>query len=140
MRDDDLIEKRLTYVVDAVERLRLHARPDRLPDDPVQLGFVEHTLQTAIQAMLDVASSVVSSLHLGEPRTNAELFDRLASAGWIPTGRVEVYRRIVGFRNILVHRYVEVDPAVVRSILDHHVDDLLAFVREVRDRPQRRES
>ena len=139
MTDDDLLEKRLAYVVDSVERLRVHARPERLLEDPVQLGFVEHTLQTAIQAMLDVASSVVSSLHLGEPRTNAELFDRLASAGWIPSARVEVYRRIVGFRNILVHRYVEVDPAVVRSILDRHVDDLLAFVREVRGRPRRAE-
>lgn len=134
MIDDDLVAKRLAYVVDGVERLRRYAQPERLLVDPVQLGFVEHTLQNAIQAMLDVASSVVSSLRLGEPRTNAELFDRLSQAGWIPAARVDVYRRIVAFRNILVHRYVEVDAAVVRSILDRHVDDLLAFVREIREK------
>jgi len=40
----------------------------------------------------------------------------------------------VGFGNILVHGYAEVDPGVVRDVLEHHLADLDAFVLAVRDR------
>jgi hypothetical protein len=40
--------------------------------------FVEHTLQTAIQAAIDVTGHIVSDERLGEPRTNREMFDLLA--------------------------------------------------------------
>lgn len=134
MSDLPLVQKRLAHVVECVERLRRLARPQDLGTDPVQLGFVAHTLQTAIQAMVDVASTIVSAERLPEPETNADLFARLAQAGWIPAEQAVVYRRVVAFRNILVHRYVDVDPAIVRSIVERHLDDLLAFVRAVRDR------
>lgn len=41
---------------------------------------------------------------------------------------------IVAFRNILVHQYLVVDPRVVRAVVEHHLDDLLGFVREVRSK------
>jgi uncharacterized protein YutE (UPF0331/DUF86 family) len=36
-------------------------------------------------------------------------------------------RSAAGFRNILVHGYAEVDVNVTRDVLEHHLDDLLAF-------------
>ena len=41
---------------------------------------------------------------------------------------------MVGFRNILVHGYEAVNPAQIEKITRHHLDDLLAFVRAIRDR------
>ncbi len=134
MTDRELIRKRLAYVVTCVEDLRRHAEPERIEVDPVQRRFIEHTLQLAIQSMLDVASSIVSSERLGEPKTNHELFDLLAQGGWIPLGRVERYRHIVGFRNVLVHRYLDVDAAIVREVAVEHLEDLLAFVAGLRDK------
>lgn len=132
MTDRELVAKRLAYVVTCVEDLRRHAQPDRIGSDPVQGRFIEHTLQLAIQAMLDAASGIVSGERLGEPRTNHELFDLLARGGWIPTDHVERYRRIVGFRNVLVHQYLQVDPEIVREVVTGQLDDLLAFVSSVR--------
>ncbi len=43
-------------------------------------------------------------------------------------------RNMAGFRNILVHGYDDVDVSVIRSILDHHLGDLAAFVTAVRSR------
>jgi len=43
-------------------------------------------------------------------------------------------RRMVGFRNILVHGYAIVDVAVVQEIVEHRLDDLLQFAMAIRAR------
>jgi uncharacterized protein YutE (UPF0331/DUF86 family) len=108
------------------------ARADLVETDIRERRFTEHTLQIAIQAALDTASHIVSDERLGEPRTNRELFDLLVAAGWLDRPLGECLRRMVGFRNILVHGYTAVDPAVVRDVLTHHLADLLAFVAAIR--------
>ncbi len=41
---------------------------------------------------------------------------------------------MVGFRNILVHGYCDVDLSVVRDVLANRLDDLLHFVAVIRAR------
>lgn len=134
MKDTGLVEKRLAWIEAAIERLRRLAVPDRIATDPVQQAFVEHTLQTAIQAAIDVASLVVAERKLGEPDATRALFALLAQDGWLTATQVDSWRRIVGFRNIVVHRYLDVDPAIVRSILTTSLGDLGEFVRSIRRR------
>jgi len=132
--DRALIEKHLAHIVQGVEQLRRFGKPELLQTDPVQLGFVTHTLQTAVQAAIDVAAIVVAERGLGEPATNRDMFAKLAADGWMPSASSDLWRRIVSFRNIVVHRYLAVDTAIVQAIVATHLDELLAFVRSVRDR------
>lgn len=134
MTDPDLVAKKLALIETCVADLRRLARPAELASDVREQRFAEHTLQIAIQAALDVASHVVSDLRLGEPRTSRELFDLLERAGWMPPSLAGTLRNMVGFRNILVHGYDDVDLAVVRDIVEHRLDDLLQFVAVVRNR------
>lgn len=62
------------------------------------------------------------------------MFRRLAQNGWVTAEQTDIWRRIVGFRNIIVHRYLDVDPAIVRSVLVTNLDDFGRLVRSVRDR------
>lgn len=80
-----LIRKRLAFIADCVADIRQLGQLDRLQSDKVQERFVEHTLQIAIQAMLDVAYAITSDQNLGEPGDHRQVFDRLAAAGWIGT-------------------------------------------------------
>ena len=134
MTDQDLIAKKLAFIETCLCDLRQRARPDLLSADVRELRFVEHTLQIAIQAALDVASHIVSDNRLGEPRTNRELFDLLGRHGWLSPLLVDVLRDMGGFRNVLVHGYAEVDVNVVRDVLDHHLPDFEAFVVAIRQR------
>ena len=93
-----------------------------------------HTLQTAVQAMLDVEFAISSEAHLGEPNDNQQLFERLAAAGWLTPAQRDTCRRMVAFRNIVVHQYLQVDVRIVQSILARDLDDLLGFVSTIRDR------
>jgi uncharacterized protein YutE (UPF0331/DUF86 family)/predicted nucleotidyltransferase len=134
MTDPALLAKKLAASETCVADLQRLARPSELRRDIKEERFVEHTLQIAIQAALDVASHIVSDERLGEPRTNRELFDLLERAGWLAAPLAETLRRMIGFRNVLVHGYDDVDLAVVQDVVEHRLDDLLQFVAAIRSR------
>ena len=141
MTDPALVAKKLAQIESCLSDLRRLARPEALATDIREQRFVEHTLQVAIQAALDVASHIVSDRRLGEPRTNRELFDLLQRDNWFSVPLADTLRNMAGFRNVLVHGYDEVDLAVVRDVLDHHLGDLEQFVAAVRTgRPSTRPS
>src|SRR2546427_6226140 len=127
MTDPDLIAKRLAFIETCVMQLRTMAKPELIATDVREERFVEHTLQLAIQAALDVASHIVSDRRLGEPRTNRELFDLLERDGWVAAPLAATLQKMVGFRNVLVHGYDTVDLAIVRDVVEHRLDDLLQF-------------
>jgi uncharacterized protein YutE (UPF0331/DUF86 family) len=132
--DPDLVAKKLAQIETCVRELRTLAQPSRIRQDIREQRFVEHTLQLAIQAALDVASHVVSDERLGEPRTNRELFDLLERGGWIAPDMATTLRNMVGFRNVLVHGYDAVNLDVVEDVARHRLGDLLDFVAVIRRR------
>lgn len=134
MTDAPLIDKKLAMIETCVRELRDLARPEAIESDVREARFVEHTLQIAIQAALDVASHIVSDERLGEPATNKQLFDLLASNGWIDKAAAATLRDMAGFRNILVHGYGDIELAIVRNVVEMHLGDLLDFVTAVRAR------
>lgn len=130
--DIGLIYKKLAFIETCVRELRELARPERMAEDVREARFIEHTLQLAIQAALDVASHIVSARRLGEPETNRALFDLLGRERLVASNLADSLHAMAGFRNVLVHGYAEVDLEVVQDILDNHLDDLLAFAEQVR--------
>ena len=134
MTDKELVAKKLAVIETAVAELRSLARPEMLRTDVREERFVEHTLQIAIQAALDVASHVVSDEHLGEPETNRDLFDLLVRAGWVEAPLASNLRDMASLRNVIVHGYQDVDLGIVEDVLLHHLGDLLEFVAAMRAR------
>jgi uncharacterized protein YutE (UPF0331/DUF86 family) len=130
--DPDLIAKKLAFIETCVADLRRLAHPEELERDLKEERFVEHTLQLGIQAALDAASHIVSDERLGEPRTNRELFTLLGRSGILSLPLVETLEEMAGFRNVVVHGYQDVNLAVVRDVLEHRLDDLLAFSAALR--------
>lgn len=134
MTDADLVAKKLALIETYVRELTTLADAARIEADVREERFVEHTLQIAVQAALDVASHIASDERWGEPRTNQELFDLFARHGWIGDELARSLKAAVGFRNVLVHGYAGIDKAIVRDVLENHLGDLIAFVGAVRAR------
>jgi uncharacterized protein YutE (UPF0331/DUF86 family) len=110
------------------------ANPAAIETDVKERRFIEHTLQILVQAMQDVASHIVSDQKLGEPSTNQELFTLLAQAGFLDETLAKALRAAVGFRNVLVHGYTAVAPAIVRDVVDNHLHEITEFVKAIRAR------
>ena len=134
MTDVDLLEKKLAFIETCVRELRQMSQPERIAHDIREERFVAYTLQIAIQAALDIASHIVSDGRLGEPQTNRALFDLLQQHHWLAPHLADTMRKMTGFRNIVVHGYQSVDPAIMRDIVEHRLDDLLAFTAAIRTR------
>lgn len=95
--------------------------------DEVRLGHLKYTFQTAIEACIDAAQHVVAARGLGSPASNAEAFRLLARAELLPDDLAATLAGAVGFRNVLVHGYAEVDDRLVLENLSK-LPALRAFV------------
>lgn len=59
-------------------------------------------------------------------------FALLAGARWIDATLALELRRAAAFRNVVVHGYTAVDPAVITDVVENHLGDLAGFVAAVR--------
>jgi uncharacterized protein YutE (UPF0331/DUF86 family) len=91
-------------------------------------------LQRAVQAMIDVAAHVVASDALGTPDSLGASFTLLERAGILDGEFAERRRRMTGFRDVAVHAYRKLDPAVLEAIVRERLGDLRAFAGRILER------
>ena len=132
MTNLEIVAKKLAFMEQCLADLRAKAKAEQFEDDLLQRRFAEHTLQLAIQAALDVASHIVSDQRLGEPKTNAELFGALLRAGAVPQDLGATLAKMAGFRNVLVHSYVDVDVGLLAEVVRNRLVELERFVSAIR--------
>ncbi|MDI6790445.1 MAG: DUF86 domain-containing protein [Thermodesulfobacteriota bacterium] len=68
---------------------------------------------------------------LGLPKESRESFLILAREHVIPVELAEKLKGMVGFRNILVHEYQDIDIKIMVDVIEHHLDDLIVFTNYV---------
>jgi len=90
----------------------------------------ERSLQLLVEACIGVAKRWVKHLGLTVPLDAYPCFEKLAEKGLIAPHPPDAWRKIVGLRNVLVHDYLNVDPDVIRDVIEHkYYLELLAFIR-----------
>jgi uncharacterized protein YutE (UPF0331/DUF86 family) len=95
---------------------------DYLTQDAVGLN-----VQRACELCTDIANHLIKTRKLGLPQDSKESFSLLQRAGLIDESMTAALRAMVGFRNILVHQYQRLDLDIMVEIVEHRLDDLLAF-------------
>jgi uncharacterized protein YutE (UPF0331/DUF86 family) len=91
-------------------------------------------LTRAAQATIDLATHVVTTEAYGLPDSVGAAFGLLAKQGVIADSLADRMRKMVGFRNVAVHDYQTLNPDVLHSIVEHHLEDLRAFARAIIER------
>lgn len=88
-------------------------------------------LQRAIQAAIDLAHVVIAKNGFGLPSDYGQSFDILAKQQIIDLELTKTLKKMVGFRNISVHEYQEINAEIVQSIIKHHLDDFEVYYRQI---------
>ncbi|MFB3131418.1 MAG: DUF86 domain-containing protein [Rhodothermales bacterium] len=97
--------------------------------DPERYGSVERFLHLSLEALQDMGNHVIADLELGFVNRSRDIPEIFAKQGWINEGLKEKWIRMIGFRNILVHDYLEVDRRIVYEMLQNRLVDL----KQIRD-------
>jgi len=84
-------------------------------------------LQRACEASIDAAMHLVRVKRLGIPQESRDAYDMLCSAGIIAEYLRDRLKAMVGFRNIAVHDYRNLNMDVVRNIVEKHLKDFREF-------------
>jgi uncharacterized protein YutE (UPF0331/DUF86 family) len=90
----------------------------------------ERLLHILIECTIDICTLMVKGLRLGLPSTEEDLFEKLGKKGIISREMKEKLKSMRGFRNILVHRYAEVDDELVFENLKN-IDDFRRFRKQI---------
>jgi uncharacterized protein YutE (UPF0331/DUF86 family) len=88
---------------------------------------VERALQLAIQVVVDIATHILSTSGNLAPDDYRDAILKLAQAGVIPNDYANRISGMAGFRNILVHQYVNIDPRLVYKNLQEQLNDFALF-------------
>lgn len=91
-------------------------------------------MQRAVQATIDLANHLVASEALPLPATLGESFVLLERHAELSSDLAARMRSMVGFRNIVVHDYQALDPAILAAILERNLPDLTRFAQYALDR------
>lgn len=122
---------KLEEVIGHLQELR------RLPAEELESDFrnawsLERGLQLGAEVLFDVGNHILSA-HYGTAAADYEdILTKLGRSGVIGTDLAARLRGLGGFRNILVHGYLELDPERVREQLQRAPEDFSAFSQAVR--------
>ena len=90
---------------------------------------VERDLQVAVEIVVDVCQRLIALDGQAPVSTGADSVRRCVEMGVLSSA--EPYRRMVQFRNFIVHRYDQVDISVLVDVLCHRLPDFDRFRDEV---------
>ena len=130
--DRRVVDRHLAALRQALSALRGHAgvSPQSLRADSDRRWTIERGLQLCAQNALDIASHIASASGL-DPTTYGSSIECRVRADVLPPAFGEGFQSVAGFRNVLVHGYLDVDLDILATVLARHLDDFDEFARHV---------
>lgn len=137
--DTGVIDARLRELSRRLRRVeaRKPASIKALASDEDLQDILTRNLEIAIQTCIDIAFHLCGA-HGKVPTTAAEAFAEIARLELIERDLAKRLQRAVGFRNVLVHEYIEVDWNIVMRVIRTDTRDLAAFGKAVLKMLERR--
>lgn len=92
---------------------------------------VERTLQILVEMCIDIANHIIADKGMRLPTGYADAFQVLVENKVINRRLFKTMEKMARFRNLIVHQYDKIDPAIVISILRKNLDDFKKYKRAI---------
>lgn len=126
---DDILLNKAAIIERCIRRVEEEFRACPALDNFSHLDALTLNIERGCQAAIDMAMHVVATRHLGVPQSNADAFVLLERAGVIEASLSKSLRSMVGFRNIAVHQYKELDLDILRWVVESGHRDLIRLAQ-----------
>ena len=100
-------------------------------EDYTKADSIILNLQRACELVIDIAAYIVSSRKLGIPQSKKDNFELLLKNNLISKETFKNMKGMIGFRNIAVHDYQDIDDDILIDVIENHLNDLKEFAREM---------
>lgn len=101
-----------------------------LEKDLTLKGAVERYLQVALECVLDIGQMIIAIKRFRKPEKYREVIEILGEEGILSKKFAKKFAPAAGFRNILVHKYAEVD---LDKLYEHlqSIEDFDTFAKHI---------
>lgn len=96
-------------------------------EDHLKQDAIAINMQRACEQAIDLANHIVKKSKMGIPKDSRDSFQLLADNNMIPKSLAADLIKMIGFRNVLVHEYQQLDLDLMVDVIENHLDDLLLF-------------
>ena len=130
--DVQIIRRHLAALRESLEVLAVHSGVslEELDADTEARWVLERGLQLCAQNALDIATHIAAGRGRDVP-DYASAIDELGRLGVLRPEFTSEFRSVAGFRNILVHGYLEVDLDVLCTLVNQRLGDFEVFAVQV---------
>jgi uncharacterized protein YutE (UPF0331/DUF86 family) len=130
--DAQILRRHLATLRESLQVLSTHrgVSPAALDTDTEARWVVERGLQLCAQNALDIATHIAASRGRDVP-DYASAIDELGRLGVLSREFASEFRNVAGFRNVLVHGYLDVDLDVLCNLVNERLSDFEAFAAQV---------
>ena len=127
--DREVIEQKLESLRRCLHRVQTKCPKEAsiLAADFDLQDIVSLNLSRAVQLCVDIGAHFIAHTELPPPATMGQTFDRLVQAGIVEEKLAGRLKKAVGYRNIAMHTYDEIDWCIVHNIVQYHLNDFSAF-------------
>lgn len=131
--DRDIIMRKLDSLARCVARIeeKRPETPEQLIDDVDIQDILSINLERAVQVSVDIGAHLIAGISVPPPKTMGEVFTILVAENMIPEDTGIALRKAVGFRNLSVHAYDQVDWERVFDIVHDHLDNFRKFAAAI---------
>lgn len=125
---DDVVLNKASIIERCIKRINeeYQDNPENLKNYTKQDSIILN-IQRACEAAIDMAMHIVSVKKLGIPQRSRDAFTLLYEENIIPKNLKNNLVGMVGFRNIAVHNYQEIELSIIQSIIENHLKDIDSF-------------
>jgi uncharacterized protein YutE (UPF0331/DUF86 family) len=131
--DSVVLEKKVDSILRYLTRIeqRLPINEEQFLSDYDAQDVVVLNITRAVQLSVDIATHVLSTGNEAVPNTMSDAFTKVHRQGVI-SGRVAAkMKKSVGYRNVAVHSYDDVDLSITYAIARDHLQDFKDFIKEI---------
>jgi len=82
-----------------------------------------------VEIVIDVAERIIALNNAGPVSSSAEAIEKLVELKILKS--TEPYKIMIKFRNLVVHRYEEIEPEILYNIAKNKLDDFRLFRNEI---------
>lgn len=104
-----------------------------LADDAIRWNGVLHLLQTSVEIVTDISAHLLAGTGAQVPDEYRLILHKMGERKLLPYDFAQRIAPMAGFRNVVVHNYLTVDPQKVAHLLYHQLGDFEEFSVHIYD-------